>query len=595
MNLEPGQIVGNDFQVIAPLSQGGMGRLFTVLQLSTGKKRALKVMAERFADDEKARARFTQEAKIGAQVESEHVVDVIAAGITDQGSPWLVMELLEGCDLSVWIEQRGPLSHAEARFVLDQLCHALEAAHRRGIVHRDLKPENIFIAQSRLQGIPFTVKVLDFGIARILEEHRSSGSTHPIGSPLWMAPEQADLNPVSPATDVWALGLITFYILTGKVFWRSAHAPELRLTSLFTEILVTPIESASARAYALGASDRLSPDFDRWFGRCVARDPKERWASAAVALAHLGPGFRYLESPVGLSHTTLLSDAPPVPQTMIDGRVPGVHLGANSAPPGAGFPVPSGFPGPGGFASSGYGPPRSPTPQTIPSDEVDLHRQSVKRRNLWFVVLLLTVGAGTFFLVRVSLTSGRTATVDVPAQGGPAHDNAPGAAKGFDAGSADANTDGGVLETSVARPARGDHPESGQRSESSQRVPRPEPEIGTLVEPSVEVETVPHGEWRGVWETGRVRFAAHLRVNPNRSGILELRVVQRRDASFPLQVGATVVHAVTVRGDDNSLTVTTRSSSSDAVPPDVFLLRGSRPSWSGRARNGGGQLTLDSD
>jgi serine/threonine protein kinase len=289
--LVPGQVLARDFRVIAPLAHGGMGAVYVVEQLSTGKRRALKVMLPQLVADARARERFHQESRIGGQIDSEHIVEVLGAGI-DEGSgvPWLAMELLEGRDLSS-VREHGPLPHAEVHEILQQLGEGLGAAHAKGIVHRDLKPENLFVAISRRRGVPFTVKILDFGIAKLTQESRTTASaTAAIGSPMWMAPEQTEQHArLRPATDVWAMGLIAFHLLTGRFYWRVANLPDLRLTALFTEVLVTPLEPASVRAQQLQVGHLIPPGFDGWFARCVDRDPEHRFPDARIAATALGP------------------------------------------------------------------------------------------------------------------------------------------------------------------------------------------------------------------------------------------------------------------------------------------------------------------
>jgi formylglycine-generating enzyme required for sulfatase activity len=240
--------------------------------------------------DPKLRKRFEQEARVGARIESEHVVQVLAAGIdAASGAPWLVMELLAGEDLSEYIERVGCLAPGEVRALFEQLCHAVGAAHAAGIVHRDLKPENIFLAAAKRVGAPYVIKVLDFGIAKVASEAKTV-DTAAIGTPIWMAPEQSSTGqPVSAATDVWALGLIAFRLLTGKPFWRSANDEQSNTMMLLREIVLDPIPRAGERATELACADRLVPGFDGWFARCVARDQGERFTDAAAAFAALEP------------------------------------------------------------------------------------------------------------------------------------------------------------------------------------------------------------------------------------------------------------------------------------------------------------------
>jgi serine/threonine protein kinase len=292
--LSPGAVFAREFKVERLLAEGGMGAVYIVEQLSTGKRRALKIMLPALVEDRRARERFAMESRIGSQIESEHIVEIVGAGIDDATqTPWLAMELLEGQDLSQLVRARGRLSVEETVEILQQLGDALGAAHAKGIVHRDLKPENLFISVSRRRGVPFTLKILDFGIAKLSQENRATASaTAAIGSPMWMAPEQTEqTTQLRPSTDVWALGLIAFHMLTGRFYWRVANEEAVRLTALFTEVLVTPLDPPSVRAAQLGVGHLIPPAFDVWFSRCVARAPDQRYAEAGSAIAAIGPGF----------------------------------------------------------------------------------------------------------------------------------------------------------------------------------------------------------------------------------------------------------------------------------------------------------------
>jgi serine/threonine protein kinase len=283
--IAPGTIVGGDFRILEPLSEGGMGAVFVAEQISTGRRRAVKLMKRELVADSQLRARFTLEAKAGAQIASEHVVEVLAAGVTDEGQPWLAMELLSGVSLHDLVTKRGGLDLPDARTIIAHVCHAMAAAHRVSIVHRDLKPENVFIANSQREGGTFVAKVLDFGIAKVVADSQSAGfsQTASIGTPLWMAPEQADPRGViTPATDLWPLGLIAFFMLTGKAYWLVAHT-NASIAALVREIAIEPLALASVRAAELGVTGRLPTGFDAWFARCVHRNPTERFGTVDAA------------------------------------------------------------------------------------------------------------------------------------------------------------------------------------------------------------------------------------------------------------------------------------------------------------------------
>jgi formylglycine-generating enzyme required for sulfatase activity/tRNA A-37 threonylcarbamoyl transferase component Bud32 len=298
--IAPGTVLGGDFRIVRALGAGGMGAVYVAEQLSTGRNRAFKVMQPQLAADPIFRRRFEQEARIGGLIRSDHIVEVIAAGVDAQaGVPWLAMELLSGEGLADRAE-RGPCPSHEAGEILGQLCHGLAAAHDVPVVHRDLKPENIFLAESRVRGMPYLVKILDLGIARLLVEARTT-ATAAIGTPLWMAPEQADAsNLIGPHTDVWSLGLIAFFLLTGKNYWLGANCEEASIATLLKEVYVDPLALASDRARALGAPVALPRAFDAWFETCVVRAPLARFAHARQAWDALQPILSGTEAAMGL-------------------------------------------------------------------------------------------------------------------------------------------------------------------------------------------------------------------------------------------------------------------------------------------------------
>jgi eukaryotic-like serine/threonine-protein kinase len=285
----PGTVFGGDFEVVRPLGSGGMGSVYEVRQTSTGALRALKTMRPDLARSEGFRKRFAQEATITSRIESDHIVHVISAGIEAagelEGTPWIAMELVRGKELEDHVRARGPLAAKEAREILAQICHALGAAHAEGIVHRDLKPQNVLVAEGKSAAQKLTVKILDFGIAKLITAADAT-ATGAMGTPLWMAPEQTTTgSAISGATDVWALGLLAFYVLTGRSYWRTANLADATPVQLLKEISIDPLESASARATSVG---RTLPDgFDAWFARCVVREPAARFANAREAAGPL--------------------------------------------------------------------------------------------------------------------------------------------------------------------------------------------------------------------------------------------------------------------------------------------------------------------
>jgi serine/threonine-protein kinase len=344
--LAPGAIFGRDFRVVQRIAAGGMGTVYEAVQLSTGKKRALKIMHAQYEGDDRTRLRFIQEAQATAAVESDHIVEMVAAGVEEESNtPWIAMELLQGRDMKAALAERGTFTRAEVAEMFRQLCHGLGGAHREGLVHRDLKPENIFLADPRREGIPFTVKLLDFGLAKLVQESSTQGSaTQAVGSPRWMAPEQAGLSgQIAPETDVWALGLIAFNLLTGKIYWRIANSPNTTIMQQLTEVLMQPLDPASVRAAEYGVGHLLPARFDAWFARCVVRDASQRFHDANEALNELLPildahSLRPLRGSTRPPMSINLEADIPRDETpfTLDGDTSGGPYGNASNPPGTG-------------------------------------------------------------------------------------------------------------------------------------------------------------------------------------------------------------------------------------------------------------------
>jgi serine/threonine-protein kinase len=272
-------LFGGRYRVLGLLRAGGMGTIYEVEDMATGRHRALKRMHPALALSADIQMRFQREVFIGAEIESEHIVEVVDAGIdAATQTPYLAMELLRGEDLSDRLRRETRLSPTETLTILAQVASGLDKAHSKGVVHRDLKPENVFLASTDDGGS--RVKILDFGIAKLVSTTLPT-ATQAAGTPLYMAPEQTDpAASVSPATDLWALGLLAYRMLVGGSYWEGES-----IAQLYRQIVLDPIPSAVERAAARGVV--LPAAFDDWFARLVVRDPHARLRDAGGAVTWL--------------------------------------------------------------------------------------------------------------------------------------------------------------------------------------------------------------------------------------------------------------------------------------------------------------------
>jgi eukaryotic-like serine/threonine-protein kinase len=284
--LNEGDIFADRYTIVRELASGGMGTVYEVVHTVTHRHCALKVMLSHTVEREKLRQRFMQESRLAAQIGSEYIVDVLDAGVDEETkAPYLVMELLEGEDLGQRLLRLGPLSRDEAVSYLWHVALALDRTHQAGIVHRDLKASNLFLTR-REDGTPL-VKVLDFGVAKVLTmENSNEQRTQTVGTPIYMAPEQfRSEGRVSPATDIYALGMLAYTLLVGVHYWSEEHERCENPFAFASVAVHGPKEPPSARAAREDVE--LPIDFDSWFTRATARWPQDRFVSATSAIVAL--------------------------------------------------------------------------------------------------------------------------------------------------------------------------------------------------------------------------------------------------------------------------------------------------------------------
>lgn|GEM_PF-1760402 len=270
------EIIAARYRPIRLIATGGMGSVYEVEHAATAERLALKVLASGANASAEALVRFRHEVRASARIKSENVVRVIDADLAPElgGAPFLVMELLEGADLERAAAAAQPTPATVVEW-LRQVARALDRAHHLGMIHRDLKPENLFLT-TRDDGTPL-VKILDFGIVKMVEEATGATSTGQIlGTPRYMAPEQATANAaVTPATDRCALGLIAYRLLMGESYYQGG------VMAILGQLLHGELQPPSERG------GRLGPAFDAWFLKACHRDPLKRFTSASEQIEAL--------------------------------------------------------------------------------------------------------------------------------------------------------------------------------------------------------------------------------------------------------------------------------------------------------------------
>jgi hypothetical protein len=320
--MHPGEVIGGKYLVVRPLGQGGMGAVWQARHLTTERRVAIKVIAPEFPEERpELLARLEREARAAGIIESQHVAQVLDAGICDDsGDPFLVIEYLAGYDLRFTVGALGPLRPATALRIVAQACIGLAKAHEAGVIHRDIKSANVFLADGDAGAV--IVKLLDFGIAKVDPIRFSRGSVasltlsgNILGSPFYMSPEQARApKTIDHRTDIWSLGVVLYEILSGATPFVHCKTLGPLLYALYNE------EPPPIRERA----PWIAADIAAIVHRALARDPDRRFQSAQEMLdalnARLPQGHALHESMIvalppaerAIGSTALIPVVPPV-------------------------------------------------------------------------------------------------------------------------------------------------------------------------------------------------------------------------------------------------------------------------------------------
>jgi serine/threonine-protein kinase len=276
-----GRVLGGRYRLLERLGQGGMGTVYRSTHTLMDKPVAVKVLRAELATDGEAVARFHREARSASRLDHDHCIRVTDFGQSDDGLLFLVMELLDGVSLS-HVTRRGPVPPAHAAAIGIAIAEALAHAHEQGIIHRDLKPDNVFLAR-RAKGREI-IKVLDFGLAKLASDSALGPSITRdgtvFGTPEYMAPEQAEGEKLDGRTDLYALGIILYQLVTGEVPFKSVNFVAL-LTKQVSEPPVAPRERRPDLP--------IPPGLELIILRCLEKQREDRYATAAEVADALEP------------------------------------------------------------------------------------------------------------------------------------------------------------------------------------------------------------------------------------------------------------------------------------------------------------------
>ncbi|MGB7294581.1 MAG: protein kinase, partial [Candidatus Aminicenantales bacterium] len=267
--LTPGTTFAKRYEIIEELGKGGMGRVYKVLDNEIGEKVALKLLNHEIAAESKTIERFRNELKTSRQISHKNVCRMYHLS-KEEGAPYIIMEYVRGEDLKSMIRMMGRLSPGQTVSIAKQVCEGLNEAHRLGVVHRDLKPQNIMIDRNG------DVKIMDFGIARTLQAKGITGEGVMIGTPEYMSPEQAEGKEADERADIYALGIVLFEMLTGRVPFEGETALSVALKHK-TEAPPDPRKINS----------QVPDDLARLILRCLEKEKVKRFQSAHQLLEEL--------------------------------------------------------------------------------------------------------------------------------------------------------------------------------------------------------------------------------------------------------------------------------------------------------------------
>jgi serine/threonine protein kinase len=420
-----GQTLNNRFKIESKIGEGGFGAVYRGVQLATGRKVALKLLHPEMTKDENLVARFRREGMVLCNLRDAHTITTYDFDQTPDGTLYIAMELLEGKSLHQVFHEQAPLEWKRMFKILIEMCSSLAEAHEQGIVHRDLKPENVYLEHR--PGNPEFVKILDFGIAKVMRgdsidpaspQLTATGQT--LGTLEYMSPEQLMGKQLDGRSDVYALGVVAYEMITGRLPFPDAKGPAGLITAQLKQTPQPPSQANSKVAIPAAA--------DRVILKALEKDKNNRYPDVSALSAGLQEVLdqaREASNPLAQPLPSASSSAPRMPPEMLEtrrGDPPNVAppampfgggvVGAPLSVPGSGpsysdshvrFDQPSNnplhqvqkTPGPYPLSQAKLGStPGTPSPLAYAQPAAAVPVAPSGTRWIWWVIMLLVLGAG---------------------------------------------------------------------------------------------------------------------------------------------------------------------------------------------------------
>ncbi|MGE0550045.1 MAG: protein kinase [Kofleriaceae bacterium] len=386
-------VLNNRFKIESKIGEGGFGSVYRGTQLATGRKVALKLLHPEMTKDENLVARFRREGMVLCNLRDAHTITTYDFDRTPDGTLYIAMELLEGKSLHQIFHEQAPLDWKRVFKILTEMCSSLAEAHAQGIVHRDLKPENIYL-ESR-PGNPEFVKILDFGIAKVMrgdtidpQSPQLTATGQTLGTLEYMSPEQLMGKALDGRSDVYALGVVAYEMITGRLPFPDAKGP--------AGLITAQLKQTPAAPSTVNTRSGLPPSADRLILKCLEKDKNNRYADVTLLASAIQEVLTEPATGGSSSMHRMAQDADSSGASM---QAPQSHPGYGASvghPPAHGHAAtpPAGLPN---APAPGFVPPAAPHyPQASPT-QLHAHQTQTRPRSnarwVWWIIGLLALGA----------------------------------------------------------------------------------------------------------------------------------------------------------------------------------------------------------